>query len=93
MGLKNFLSKKKEQVTDRANVMAGNISNNQAMLNTLDMTIRKKISNFQKKEIPLTMERLMEGSHILIKIGISEQTIREHITDICSEKGVQLAEG
>jgi hypothetical protein len=86
MGLKNFLNRKKEQ----ANNMAGSIAGNSAMLNTLDMTIRQKISNFQKKGIPITLDRLMEGSSILIKIGMSETVIREHIIDIAREKGIEL---
>lgn len=95
MGLKDYLSRKAQEAKDKADtklietsLMSGGI------LSTLDTAIDSKIKSFSKHGIPITLNRLMEGSEVLIRIvRIPEQTIRDHIVERCKEMGVQLVEG
>jgi len=62
------------------------VSHNARVMGLLDTVIDKKIASFTKKGVPLTVERLMEGSGMLVKmVGIPEQEIRGRIEEKLKE--------
>jgi hypothetical protein len=77
---KRWLLRSKEKA-DKA-VITQNTAYSNKLYGLLDTVIDKKIANFAKKGVPLTVERLMEGSGMLVKmVGIPEQEIRGRIEE------------
>lgn len=58
----------------------------------LDAVIDKKIRSFEKKGVPMTMERLITGHEPLLKLGLTKEDICERIAERITVLGKTLEE-
>lgn len=83
MSLSQWFNNKKDKL-EEAKIKSG-YAQHEKMVNLFDKMLESKISNFKKKGIPLTEDRLIQGSSALQKLGLSEQEMRERIRERLSK--------